>query len=94
MLDKILATMREFKCMLKEVIIKDKRKMAMNIDVYKLKELNLRGATVVDGISNTGMISSIVANYIINNIISLLCLWSMTQCPNIQQEYLRMKRRR
>lgn len=68
MLDKILATMREFKCMLKEVIITDKRKMAINIDVYKLKELNIRGATVVDGISNTGMISSIVANYIINNL--------------------------
>ena len=42
--------------------------MTMNIDVYKLKELNLCGATVIDGFSTPSRISSIVANYLINSL--------------------------
>ncbi|MCK4731967.1 MAG: hypothetical protein KAT65_05855 [Methanophagales archaeon] len=42
--------------------------MTTKIDVYKLKESSLRGATVIDGFSNTNMINSIVANYLINSL--------------------------
>lgn len=42
--------------------------MTTKIDVYKLKDLSLRGATVIDGFSNTNMINSIVANYLINSL--------------------------
>ena len=42
--------------------------MTINIDVYKLKALNLCGATVIDGFSSPSRISSIVANYLINRL--------------------------
>jgi len=40
----------------------------MNIDIYKLRDLKLNGATVIDGFSSASMISSIVANYLINSL--------------------------
>ena len=42
--------------------------MAILIDEYKLKELNLQDATVIDGFSSSGMISAIVANYIVDTL--------------------------
>lgn len=42
--------------------------MAIEIDVYKDKDLSLRDATIVDGFSSAGMISSIVANYLVDTL--------------------------
>src|SRR5436853_6113038 len=36
------------------------------IQIYELKRLDLRGATVIDGFPSVGLVSSIVANYLIN----------------------------
>jgi len=36
------------------------------IQVYELKRMDLRGATVIDGFPSVGLVSSIVANYLIN----------------------------
>jgi uncharacterized protein len=36
------------------------------IKVYELKKVDLRGATVIDGFPSVGLVSSIVANYLIN----------------------------
>jgi uncharacterized protein len=36
------------------------------IDVYELKRMNLKGATVIDGFPSVGLVSSIVSNYLIN----------------------------
>jgi len=37
-----------------------------DIKVYELKKVDLRGATVIDGFPSVGLVSSIVANYLIN----------------------------
>lgn len=37
-----------------------------NIHIYELKRMDLKGATVIDGFPSVGLVSSIVANYIIN----------------------------
>jgi uncharacterized protein len=42
--------------------------MAIKIEVYKSKDLDLQGATIVDGFSSAGVIGSIVANYIVNTL--------------------------
>jgi uncharacterized protein len=36
------------------------------ISIYELKKTNLRGATVIDGFPSIGLVSSIVANYLVN----------------------------
>src|SRR3990170_4040569 len=36
------------------------------IQIYELKRMDLRGATVIDGFPSVGLVSSIVANYMIN----------------------------
>src|SRR3990172_3264464 len=36
------------------------------IQVFELKRMDLRGATVIDGFPSVGLVSSIVANYMIN----------------------------
>ncbi|UCE36049.1 MAG: proteasome assembly chaperone family protein [Thermoplasmata archaeon] len=36
------------------------------IKVYELKKVDLKGATVIDGFPSVGLVSSIVANYLIN----------------------------
>src|SRR5439155_1574209 len=36
------------------------------IQIYDLKRMDLRGATVIDGFPSVGLVSSIVANYLIN----------------------------
>src|SRR3989304_3226525 len=36
------------------------------ISIYELKRMNLRDATVIDGFPSVGLVSSIVANYLIN----------------------------
>src|SRR2546421_392197 len=36
------------------------------IQIYELKRMDLRGATVIDGFPSVGLVSSIVANYLIN----------------------------
>lgn len=36
------------------------------IQIYELKRIDLRGATVIDGFPSVGLVSSIVANYLIN----------------------------
>lgn len=42
--------------------------MAIKIDVYKSKDLDLQGATIVDGFSSVGIIGSIVANYLVDTL--------------------------
>ena len=37
-----------------------------NIHIYELRRMDLKGATVIDGFPSVGLVSSIVANYIIN----------------------------
>lgn len=37
-----------------------------SIQIYELKRMDLRGATVIDGFPSVGLVSSIVANYLIN----------------------------
>ncbi len=37
-----------------------------DIRIYELKKTNLRGATVIDGFPSIGLVSSIVANYLVN----------------------------
>ncbi len=36
------------------------------IQIYELRRMDLRGATVIDGFPSVGLVSSIVANYLIN----------------------------
>src|SRR5947199_10583300 len=36
------------------------------IQIYELKRMDLRGATVIDGFPSVGLVSSIVANYLVN----------------------------
>src|SRR2546428_8440326 len=36
------------------------------VQIYELKRMDLRGATVIDGFPSVGLVSSIVANYLIN----------------------------
>ena len=36
------------------------------IQIYELKRMDLKGATVIDGFPSVGLVSSIVANYLIN----------------------------
>ncbi len=40
--------------------------MAEDIVIYELKRMDIRGATVIDGFPSVGLVSSIVANYLIN----------------------------
>jgi len=42
--------------------------MAENVHIYELKRVDLKGATVIDGFPSVGLVSSIVANYIINSL--------------------------
>lgn len=41
-------------------------KLMEEIKVYELKKMDLKGATVIDGFPSVGLVSSIVANYLIN----------------------------
>ena len=40
--------------------------MSDGIQIYELQRMDLRGATVIDGFPSVGLVSSIVANYLIN----------------------------
>lgn len=40
--------------------------MGEGIQIYELRRVDLRGATVIDGFPSVGLVSSIVANYLIN----------------------------
>jgi uncharacterized protein len=40
--------------------------MSDGIQIYELRRMDLRGATVIDGFPSVGLVSSIVANYLIN----------------------------
>lgn len=42
--------------------------MAEDIVIYELKRMDIRGATVIDGFPSVGLVSSIVANYLINTL--------------------------
>ena len=42
--------------------------MPENVYIYELKRIDLKGATVLDGFPSVGLVSSIVANYIINSL--------------------------
>ncbi len=42
--------------------------MAEDIEIYELKRMDIRGATVIDGFPSVGLVSSIVANYLINTL--------------------------
>ncbi len=44
----------------------DKPGNGTDIQIYELKRMDLRGATVIDGFPSVGLVSSIVANYLIN----------------------------
>jgi len=38
------------------------------VQIYELKKVDLKGATVIDGFPSVGLVSSIVANYIVNTL--------------------------
>lgn len=40
--------------------------MSEDIEIYELKKVDVRGSTVIDGFPSVGLVSSIVANYLIN----------------------------
>ena len=40
--------------------------MADDIKIYELKRMDLRGATIIDGFPSVGLVSSVVANYVVN----------------------------
>lgn len=40
--------------------------MTNDIRIYELKKIDLKGATIIDGFPSVGLVSSIVANYMIN----------------------------
>lgn len=42
--------------------------MTEDIEIYELKRVDIRGATVIDGFPSVGLVSSIVANYLINTL--------------------------
>ncbi|HAR95581.1 MAG TPA: proteasome assembly chaperone family protein [Deltaproteobacteria bacterium] len=42
--------------------------MPEDIEIYELKKMDVRGATVIDGFPSVGLVSSIVANYLINTL--------------------------
>ncbi len=42
--------------------------MVEDIVIYELKRMDIRGATVIDGFPSVGLVSSIVANYLINTL--------------------------
>ena len=42
--------------------------MAEDIEIYELRRMDIRGATVIDGFPSVGLVSSIVANYLINTL--------------------------
>ena len=42
--------------------------MPDDIEIYELKRMDIRGATVIDGFPSVGLVSSIVANYLINTL--------------------------
>jgi len=42
--------------------------MSEDIEIYELKRMDIRGATVIDGFPSVGLVSSIVANYLINTL--------------------------
>lgn len=42
--------------------------MGDGIQIYELRRMDLRGATVIDGFPSVGLVSSIVANYLINSL--------------------------
>jgi len=42
--------------------------MTENVYIYELKRVDLKDATVIDGFPSVGLVSSIVANYIINSL--------------------------
>ncbi|MCK4266409.1 MAG: proteasome assembly chaperone family protein [Thermoplasmata archaeon] len=42
--------------------------MAEDVEIYELKRMDIRGATVIDGFPSVGLVSSIVANYLINTL--------------------------
>lgn len=42
--------------------------MAEDVEIFELKRMDIRGATVIDGFPSVGLVSSIVANYLINTL--------------------------
>jgi len=48
------------------VITKNEGNIMEEIKVYELRKVDLKGATVIDGFPSVGLVSSIVANYLIN----------------------------
>jgi uncharacterized protein len=42
--------------------------MAEDIVIYELERMDIRGSTVIDGFPSVGLVSSIVANYLINTL--------------------------
>src|SRR2546430_1782106 len=46
--------------------VRDGPRRMEGIQIYELKRMDLRGATVIDGFPSVGLVSSIVANYLIN----------------------------
>ncbi|MFO7618197.1 MAG: PAC2 family protein [Thermoplasmata archaeon] len=42
--------------------------MPEDIEIYELRKMDIRGATVIDGFPSVGLVSSIVANYLINTL--------------------------
>ncbi len=42
--------------------------MAEDVEIFELKRTDIRGATVIDGFPSVGLVSSIVANYLINTL--------------------------
>ncbi len=54
------------------------------IQIYELRRMDLRGATVIDGFPSVGLVSSIVANYLINALsLSQIGIMDSTYFPTV-----------
>jgi len=54
------------------------------IQIYELQRMDLRGATVIDGFPSVGLVSSIVANYLINALnLSQIGIMDSTLFPTV-----------
>ena len=58
------------------------------IEMHKFKDINLKGATIVDGFPTVGLVSTIIANYLINTLnLDQICAIDSSEFPPISMVY-------
>ena len=58
------------------------------IEMHKFKDINLRGATIIDGFPTVGLISTIIANYLIETInLDQICAIDSHDFPPVSMVY-------